>query len=389
MKLHREYPHLEFIKKWDFTKRGLIVIGQCISLIKSINNTPIMPTHYTELMNVALKKGAQSTTAIEGNTLSDDEISNLIEGKKLPDSLEYQGIEVQNILDAFNELLRDTVYENKEQLITPELLLRFHKLVGKNLGEHFAAIPGHFRNSDVIVGNYRCPDYRDVPILVNKYCEFLRTEFKYESGEQQFSDVFIEAIVAHLYLEWIHPFGDGNGRTGRLVEFYILSRGCNPDITLHILSNHYNATRAEYYRQIDKAFQKRDLSEFIEYALIGFRDGLQKTLEKIQSSQLIMTWQKYIYDKFDGVEMGQKEVFKRKRKFALQVPIDKKFTIEEIPSLNIELARLYSNISERTLLRDIEELMSLDILIKDANYYSANISTVKQMIAKRKGVSFI
>lgn len=386
MKLNRDYQHLKFTKHWGLTERGLIVMGQCISLIKSINNTPIMPLHYEELMNVALQKGAQSTTAIEGNTLSDEEISNLLKGKKLPDSLEYQGVEVQNILDAFNTLLRETVYENKEQLITTELLLRFHKMVGKDLGEHFTAIPGQFRNNDVVVGTYRCPDHRDVPILIKKYCEFLKDEFKYEDGNQKFSNIFIEAIVAHLYLEWIHPFGDGNGRTGRLVEFYILSRGCNPDITLHILSNHYNATRPEYYRQIDKAYQKNDLSEFIEYALIGFRDGLQKTLEKIQNSQLIMTWQKYVYDKFDTVEITQKEVFKRKRKFALEMPIDKKFTIIEIPSLNIELARLYSNISERTLLRDIEELLRLEILKKEGDKYFANITALNKMIAKRKGL---
>lgn len=361
-------------------------MGQCIALIKVFHNTPIMPHYYAELMGVALQKGAQSTTAIEGNTLSDEDIFNLLAGKKLPESIEYQGIEIRNIIDAFNELLKETIYENKEQLITPELLLRFHKMIGKNLGEHFAAIPGQFRNSDVIVGSYRCPDYRDVPELISKYCSFLREEFSYGDNNQLFSDIFIEAIVAHVYLEWIHPFGDGNGRTGRLLEFYILSRGGNPDITLHLLSNYYNATRPEYYRQIEKAHQERDLSGFIEYALIGFRDGLQQTLEKIQHSQLKMTWQKYVYEKFASVEIGQREVFKRKRKFALEMPIDKKFSLKEVPSLNIELAGLYSNINERTVLRDIEELVSLEILNKENGKYFANISSLNKMMAKRKGL---
>lgn len=335
-------------------------------------------------MMVALKKGAQATTAIEGNTLSDDQISKLMQHQKLPQSIEYQGVEIGNILEAFNEILKETVEQNREQLICTELLLRFHKMVGKDLGEHFAAIPGRFRETDVIVGPYRAPDYRDVPILVEQYCAFLKSLFRYEDGKHLFSDTFIEAIVAHVYLEWIHPFGDGNGRTGRLVEFYILSRGGNPDITLHILSNHYNSTRAEYYRQIDKASKTGDLTEFIEYALVGFRDGLLQVMEKIQSSQLTITWQKYVYDKFDKVDLGQKEVFKRKRKFALEIPIDLKFTIEEIPSLNIELARLYSNISERTLLRDVEELIGLEILSKEEGKYFANISTLNKMLAKRK-----
>jgi Fic family protein len=361
-------------------------MGQSIALLRAINNTPIMPHYYQELMSVALIKGAQSTTAIEGNTLTDDEIIKVMEGQKLPSSIRYQGIEVENIIAAYNELLKETIYENKEQLITSELLLRFHKMVGKNLGEHFAAIPGKYRDSDVIVGHYRCPDYRDVPALISQYCEFLKTTFRFEEGKQRFSDIFIEAIVAHVYLEWIHPFGDGNGRTGRLLEFYILSRGGNPDIATHILSNHYNLTRPEYYRQLDKAYQTRDLSEFIEYALVGFRDGLQKTLDKIQTSQLTMTWQKYVYDKFDGVPIGQRDVFKRKRTFALEVPTDSKFTIEEIPNLNIKLARLYSNISEKTLQRDIGDLLELEILKKEGNEYFANISALNVMIAKRKGL---
>jgi Fic family protein len=386
MKLNRDYPHLLFKKHWEIKECELIRIGQCVSSLKAINNTPIVPQYYDELMLVALTKGAQATTAIEGNTLTVVDIHKLQAGEKLPASLEYQGIEVQNILDAFNTILHETIAEQKEQLITRDLLLRFHKMVGKNLGDHFAAVPGRFRENDVIVGTYRCPDYRDVPELIDKYCAFLMDTFIYEDGQQRFSDLFFEAIVAHVYLEWIHPFGDGNGRTGRLIEFYILSRGGNPDITLHVLSNYYNLTRPEYYRQIEKAFATRDLTEFIAYALLGFRDGLQQILEKIQASQLSITWQKYVYDKFNSVEMGQKEVFKRKRTFALEIPVDKKFIKDEIPFLNIALARLYSNISIKTLERDIDELLKLEILIKEDNFYFANISALNKMIAKRKGL---
>jgi Fic family protein len=361
------------------------MLGQSVAYIRAINNTPIMPQYYNSLMNVALVKGAQSTTAIEGNTLSDEEINKLRAGEKLPPSKEYQEREVKNILDAFNEILYETVYEKKEQLISAELLLRFHKLVGKELGEHFEAIPGKFRENDVVVGTYRGPDYRDVPELINKYCDFLK-EFNFQSGKQLFSDIIIQAIVAHVYLEWIHPFGDGNGRTGRLVEFYILSRGGNPDISLHILSNHYNNTRPEYYRQLDKAGKTKDLSEFLEYAIVGFRDGLAQILDKIQESQMFTTWQRYVYDKFNDVEIGQREVFKRRRRFGLDLPLDTKFSLQEIPTLNITMAHLYSGISEKTLLRDIEELLKLDILKKEGNFYFANISAVNKMFAKRKGL---
>ena len=65
---------------------------------------------------------------------------------------------------------------------------------------------------------------------------------------------------------------------------------------------------------------------------------------------------------------------------------DRKFTKEEIPGLNIPLARLYSNISLKTLERDIEELKELEILIQEDDLYFANISALNKMIAKRKGL---
>ncbi len=384
MKLKKIYPHLKFEKQWELTNRSWFLMGQSIAYLKAISNTPIMPTYYENLMRVALVKGAQSTAAIEGNTLSDQDISKLIAGKKLPESIEYQGVEVTNIIEAFNSILIDTIYENHEQLITPEMLLKFHEMVGKDLGPHLNAKPGQFRKEEAIIGTYKCPSPEDVPLLVDEYCKFLQDVFLYKEGKHMFSDTFIEAVVAHVYLEWIHPFGDGNGRTGRLLEFYILSRGGSPDITLPILSNHYNLTRPEYYRQLDNAFKTQDLTEFINYALVGYRDGLSQILERVQESQLKMTWQKFVYDKFDKVEMGHKEVFKRKRTFALEVPIDQKFALEEVADLNIPLAKLYSNVGERTLMRDVEELLNLEILKKQGNEYFANILALNKMMAKSR-----
>lgn len=383
-KLHRSYPHLSFRRNWSLTANSQFLLGQCDAFVKAINNTPIMPQHYQELMSVALIKGAQATTAIEGNTLTAEDIKKMLEGERLPPSKEYQEIEVRNILDAFNELLDEVVHKNEANFITRDLLKRFQKMVGKDLGEHFAAIPGQFRNNDVVVGPYRCPDHRDVPYLVENFCEWSKEEFGFGRKEQTFAEVVVQAIVSHIYIEWIHPFGDGNGRTGRLVEFYILLRGGNPDIASHILSNYYNQTRTNYYRQIEKATVTNDLSEFIEYALLGFRDGLKQTLETIQKSQFVNSWQKFIYDIFDGVHMNKKEVFKRQRTLALELPMDRAVSLDDIPNLSIKLARLYSNVSERTIMRDMEKLKEVSLVVKENGKYLANVRQLMGMIAKRR-----
>lgn len=384
-KLSRDYPHLTFSRNWDLSANSLILLGQCEAYIEAISNTPILPLHYGQLMNIALMKGAQATTAIEGNTLSDEEVQKIMDNQSLPPSKEYQAVEVGNILTAFNELLSEIVDSNVDHLISVELLKRFHKMVGKNLGEHFSAIPGQLRNSDVGVGSYRCPDYRDVPDLLEKMCRWLREEFKYGHAEQSFSEVVVQAIVAHVYIEWIHPFGDGNGRTGRLVEFYILLRGGNPDIASHVLSNYYNLTRPAYYRQIEKATESYSLGDFIEYALLGFRDGLVQIISVIQKSQFQNTWQKLIYDKFDAIRKGHREdVFRRQRTLALEMPFDKEFTFSQVSSLSVQLAKQYTGVTEKTVQRDVAKLIELELVRKSAIGYIANTDLLRTMIAKRR-----
>jgi Fic family protein len=363
------------------------MLGQCEAYVDAIRNSPILPNHYESLMHVALLKGAQATTAIEGNTLSDEEVEKIMQNKRLPPSKEYQEIEVRNLIDAFNVLLDEVVSNNFEDLISIDLLKRFHKMVGKNLGEHFQAIPGRLRENDAYVGTYRCPDYRDVEELLANLTGWLKQEFKFNHGEQSFTEKIIQAIITHVYIEWIHPFGDGNGRTGRLVEFYILLRGGNPDITSHILSNYYNQTRPEYYRQLEVATSKGDLTEFLKYAIMGFRDGLRHTLEIIQKSQFEITWQKMVYNKFDEfrdkMSRVNKDAFKRQRAVAL-ASFDHEFTADNMILLSPEVARQYINTNIRTIKSDIERLKDMKLLIEVDKKLHANLSLMKGMTVKSK-----
>ncbi len=266
------HPHISFKKEWEIDNECAYMLGECDAYVKALTDIPLKPEHRDKLLSLSLIKGAQATTAIEGNTLSQEEIEKLAQGWKLPPSKEYLEIEVKNILEAFNTLLHEIVVDGKVRSATPELIKEFHQMIGKNLGDHFDAIPGKFRDDNRVVGTYLAPDYKFVPELIDKLCDWLQQEFHYTDG-QNFLTSVTQAIITHVYIEWIHPFGDGNGRTGRLLEFYILLRTGLPNIVSHILSNFYNQTRPEYYRQLDQARKKRNLTGFIKYAVQGFSDG--------------------------------------------------------------------------------------------------------------------
>src|SRR5207253_1361217 len=109
-------------------------------------------------------------------------------------------------------------------------------LDGLETEEH--VVPGEFRHDSVVVGNvYKAPDHRDVDYLVDRLCQWLESLDFYDTDtEMAFVKVAAAAVLAHLYLAWIHPFGDGNGRTARLIEFVLLVRsGLVPAPAAHLL----------------------------------------------------------------------------------------------------------------------------------------------------------
>lgn len=381
-KTKNKYSHISFKLEWDLTYDIWYSLGQCDAIVKAISYTPIMPEYNRRLLRVALIKGAQATAAIEGNTLTEEEIEGIEEGQKLPPSKEYLSIEIKNILKALNSIRQNVIVRKQVLLITPDLIKRFHKMIGKNLGNHFEAIPGEFRRRNVTVGPYRPPDFSDIERLVTSLCDWIARQFHFSRG-QTFEDTIIQAIVTHIYLIWIHPFSEGNGRTARLLEFYLLLRAGVPDIASHVLSNFYNLTRSEYYRQIEKATQQRNLTDFIRYAVEGLRDGLLDILKVVQENQLKVSWVNYIHDSFEKKKGTGKisGIDRRRRVLMLAIPPERKLTAEEILELKPEIIRAYKDVSDRTFIRDLERLNKMNLLVKEGKKYRANINILKYYMA--------
>ena len=383
--LQTRYPHLQFSRHWHLSSGVHYWLGQCDAVIRAIRDTPLSPDSHGELMRVALIKGAQATTAIEGNTLTDDEVRRVAKGESLPPSKEYQEREVRNVIDAMNGILQGVVGLESVPPVSPAFILNFHQRIGSELGEHFDAIPGQFRTDERFVGRYKCPRAADVRPLADLLCEWLEEEFGSTGSPPSFTDAVVQAIVTHVYIEWIHPFGDGNGRTGRLLEFYLLLRAGNPDIASDILSNFYNETRSEYYRQLHQANRNRDLSEFIAYAVQGYRDGLLQTLQAIQHIQFETAWRTLVHDRFARQRYRKKNVFKRRRELMLHFPLHGAVTLDSLPMQTMSLARQYATLTSTTLLRDVRVLIDMDLVVAEpTGGYRAHTDLLHRRMPSRR-----
>src|SRR5512142_1393499 len=163
-----------------------------------------------------------------GNTLSEEQARRIADGElRLPPSQEYLAREIENILKAFHEI-RDEVFDhdgepNADVPLTVEKIKHYNATILDGLELDEDVVPGEFRTHSVVVGNYRGAPAADCEELLARLCEWLNSDaFRTEDEQLRMPLAIVKAALAHLYLAWIHPFGDGNGRTARLLELHIL-----------------------------------------------------------------------------------------------------------------------------------------------------------------------
>jgi Fic family protein len=338
-----------------------LALGEVHSKCEHIAGVPLRPQTARELLTLYLARGIRATTAIEGNTLSEAEVLSRIEGKReLPPSKEYLGVEIDNILRVYNRMVDDIV-NKKIGLPDVETICSFNREVLRGLELQQGIIPGTIRKHGVGVGLYRGAPPEDCEYLLNCLSEWIRSKDFPAARYPGVVGGILTAVVAHIYFEWIHPFGDGNGRTGRLIELQILLESGVPQPAAHLLSNHYNATRTEYYRQLEQAsINGGDILPFIQYAVQGFVDGLREQLKTIRGQQWSVTWHNYIFRKFQDKDG---KTAKRKRQLMLALSdIDGEVLTQEINRLTPELALAYRERTSKTLTRDLNDLKEMDLI---------------------------
>ena len=380
----RTHPWINFTADLSQAHPKLwIMLGECQSKCEHLSKAPLRPETARALHRIYLAKGVQATTGIEGNTLTEEQVLQHIDGKlSLPPSAAYLQQEIDNILQACNETLKQVAAGNPPRL-SVERIQYLNACVLNKLYLAEDVEPGELRTYSVVVGNvYRGAPAEDGAYLLDRLCAWLNgPDFLPPVSMEPYGTVFalLRAIVAHLYLAWIHPFGDGNGRTARLVEFEILTVAGLPSPVTHLLSSHYNFTRTEYYRQLDMASKSNgDILPFISYAVQGFLDGLRDYVEKVWEQHYDIVWQSYVYDRFRS---HSGEVHKRRRSLVLDLSsAGEAKTKAQISALTPELARAYAQKTDKTLGRDLNELIKMDLLVKEGDRYRAKTDIVLSLL---------
>ncbi len=201
-----------------------------------------------------------NTNAIEGSTVTEEEISEILHKKKAENEEE---IETKGVAKAV-EYIRKT-----EEELSLKLLLKLHNFCFKG-SKHFA---GKFRNVNVIVRNSTGQILHEgIPKeeLKNYLNDFIKW---YKENKDKFKPLVLASIL-HNQFEHIHPFQDGNGRVGRLLLNYILLKNNYPPINIMLQD------RQEYYKSLYEYSKKDNLKPTLKLLIKQYKKTLKEVTIK-------------------------------------------------------------------------------------------------------------
>ena len=179
-KYKKTHPWITF--KHGLKNAGLefwMLLGEAQAKCKHIAESPLLPDSANRFQRIYLTKGVLATTAIEGNTLSEEQVRSQIEGNlALPHSRGYMGLEVDNIVTVSLEILMKVMAGQNKGISVPEIK-RLNRQILEGLNPEEDVIPGKIRLDSVGVGRYKGAPPEDCEFLLEKLCKWFERLRRY------------------------------------------------------------------------------------------------------------------------------------------------------------------------------------------------------------------
>lgn len=340
-----------YTPKFTITNKILKDIGEIEAAKEVIENAPLVPYYEKQFKTEAIARTVHHGTHIEGNDLSLEQTKEVLEGKQIVahDRDVQEVINYRNVMKLLDEL------SVKRGEYDKNMLLDIHKDTVKGLVDKEKV--GVFRKTQVVIkdeGSGKVvlspPPFVEVPYLIDDFFEWLNSKDAKEVHP------ILLAGAAHYVLVTIHPFVEGNGRSVRAFANLVLMRE-NYDIKkLFSLEEYFDNDLAAYYEafsnvdKLSKNIAVRDLTVWLEYFTRVVAVELTKVKDRVRKIS--------IDSKLRGKIGEQVALTERQMKLV-------EYLSEVGSAPMLDLKSVLSMVSEDTILRDINGLMSKGIVKKE------------------------
>ena len=272
------------------------------------------------------------------------------------------------------EYIRERSQLHPGGFIYEAMIKSIHRLTTEGCG-YGGNVPGVYRNHGVHAGEYTPPGPEKIPGLMAQFIEFINGRPVAEKYGP-----LIRAILAHFYLISIHPFGDGNGRTSRGIEAYILYSGGYNVRSFYSLANYYYKKRDGYIEKLQAArfIHKGRLAEFVQFSLAGFGSELEQVQEEILHFITLLMFKDYVKELHEKDRISWRSV----ALLDYMTKEEKTIRLQDLKTNEHYLAkfiyRKYKGV--RTLNRDIKQMSDLDLVKITDGYLQPNIEVMQKFV---------
>ncbi|MBI3450219.1 MAG: Fic family protein [Acidobacteria bacterium] len=359
----------------DEAARRLITIE---ALREAAANLILPPDWREQLDRLNRIRAIRGTTALEGNTMSEREISLELVAPAQGDSEGAGSIGKEQLQVRNAGIAQEWARNRFRPGVSPTTLddiLRLHELITK-ASDVANNTPGRFRRHEVTVGTddmggvHRGAPHEQLRTLMPELVEFVN------STKVRDLHPVIQALLAHFFLVTIHPFGDGNGRVSRLLEAGILFQGGYNVHGFYGLSNFFYRHEREYKTLLQASRQANpfDVTPFVSFGIDGFAAELQGINNFIKTKLNRLVYGAMLVRSHDK-RVGARRRLLNQREYRLldfllkeTEPVDP-FSIP--PSRSISWPELvdhhfiraaYGEVTRRTLVRELSRLRDIGFI---------------------------
>ncbi len=333
-----------------------------------LNRLPSLPQWIEQAHEEQLRLEAVGTSRIEGAEFTQHEQDEALK----PDSSERDDLtRSQRQLRAADATYRWLRSLPATHPVTAELILDIHRRVVTSCDDDRCE-PGATRGAgeNVTFGMPRCRgieggDGRQAAF--NALADAISNEFPQH-------DRIVQAMAAHYHIGAMHPFGDGNGRTARALEAFMLREASVNDMVMVSLSNYYYEHQDEYFRALSESRSAgHDLTPFLLFALPAVADRCDALTAQIVDQQKRVLYREFARSLFSKLQSTRRRALAERQLLILDLLLDSGGLGPRELALRSYI--YYANLKhpERAMIRDVTGLIGLSAVTLKGDRAAANL----------------
>ncbi len=369
--------------RYNVTNSVIAHLGRIEAAKEIIENSPLIPRYERQFKSEAEARTVHFATSLEGNALNLTEVKRIIEGMpsevtgskaeakseesdirgqasdvngQLSGGVVARERDVQEVINYRNAMAyMDQVQKEGTAIISNEVISNLNKIITKNIiadeeSGKYRAVGAYSRNSLTWEKALEWPEPERIEALMDQLTSWL------ESAEGRELNPILRSGILHTWLVLIHPFEDGNGRTARAASTLSLFLDGYNVKNLFSLEEYYDRDAQQYYAGIKSILDSGgDYTLWLDY----FCQGLSIEYNRVKERVIKLSKDFKVRE-----AVGQIAISERQEKI-----IDHLQNFGRLA--NAEFGRLFPEISEDTVLREISDLIKKEILIKRGKTKSA------------------